>query len=605
MDPNLDGDRSAVETTDNQDGSLQDNPGTRERLIDTELESAVSGSTSRRGLAFATVALMRRVGLKPVLAVPLFFLLIFFIYPLFSVMQVSITDGAGQLNLSGFWEILGSGYYRDTFWFTVWQAGVSTVLTLVLAIPAAFVFTRYSFAGKSLLLAFATVPFVLPTVVVATAFDALLGERGIVNSILRATLQLDVAPVQLERTLTLVLIAHVFYNFAVALRIIVGFWSNQSPRLEEAAKTMGISGWQMWRRVRLPLLRPAILAAGVLVFIFTFTSFGIVLILGGPRFSTLEVEVYRQTISMFNLPVAAALSIVQIGFMFVMMLVYTRLQQRIALPIQGRFVVESPPRTRRERASVWATVIGMSLLLFAPLLALVFRAFTTSGGIDNFLRLGTNPRGSVLFVPPLIAVGNSVVFAVATTVLAVSLGILTSILIESRRVRGLDALFMLPLATSAVTLGLGYLIGMGGPPLNLRSSALLVPLAHTLVALPFVIRSVLPALRMIPRNLIDAARVLGESPRGVWRRVLLPIVGRATAVGATFAFTVSMGEFGASLFIARPDTPTMPVVIFRLLGQPGASNYGQALAMSVILMMVCAIAFISIERLRMGAVGEF
>ena len=87
--------------------------------------------------------------------------------------------------------------------------------------------------------------------------------------------------------------------------------------------------------------------------------------------------------------------------------------------------------------------------------------------------------------------------------------------------------------------------------------------------------------------------------------MILPIVGRAVAVGATFAFTVSMGEFGASLFIARPETPTMPVVIFRLLGQPGVSNYGQALAMSVILMGVCAVAFVAIERLRVGGVGEF
>jgi len=291
--------------------------------------------------------------------------------------------------------------------------------------------------------------------------------------------------------------------------------------------------------------------------------------------------------------------------MFAMMIVYTRLQQRIAVPVQARAQVERRPRNQREHAAVAATVGGLGLLLFVPLGALVYRAFTTAGGIENFTRLSSNPRGSILFVPPLTAVGNSVAFALVTTVLAVVLGVLTAVLIESRRGKWLDALFMLPLATSAVTLGFGYLIAMSRPPLNLRSSAVLIPLAHTLVALPFVVRSVLPALRMIPRSIVEAARVLGEPPTGVWRRVTLPIVGRAVAVGATFAFTVSMGEFGASLFIARPDTPTMPVVIFRLLGQPGASNYGQALAMSVILMTVCGVAFVTIERLRVGGVGEF
>ncbi len=549
--------------------------------------------------------MFRAAGWKPILVIPLAFLLVFFIYPLFSVLQVSLTDEVGRLNLSGFGEIATSEYYRNTLWFTVWQAVLSTAITLALAVPAAFVFTRYKFSGKALLMAFATLPFVLPTVVVASAFDALLGERGLLNTLIVSVFRLDTAPIQLERTLGMVLIAHVFYNFAVALRMIAGFWANQSPRLEEAARVMGVSGWQLWWRVRLPLLRPAILASAVLVFIFTFTSFGVVLILGGPRFATLEVEIYRQAVSMFDLPVAAALSLVQIGMMFAMMVVYTRLQKRTAVPIQGRAIVERAPTTRMARLAVSVTVAAMVSLLFTPLIALVIRALTTAGGLENLGRLATNPRGSVLFVPPLVAIGNSVFFALITMLLAVSLGVLTAVLIDSRRGKWLDALFMLPLATSAVTLGFGYLIGLGRPPLNMRSSILLIPLAHTLVALPFVVRSVLPALRMIPRNITDAARVLGEGQGGVWRRVILPIVGRAVAVGATFAFTVSMGEFGASLFIARPETPTMPVVIFRLLGQPGVSNYGQALAMSVILMGVCAVAFVAIERLRVGGVGEF
>jgi thiamine transport system permease protein len=549
--------------------------------------------------------LLRWLGWKPVLALPVVFLAVFFFYPLVAIFGVSLTDEAGALDLSGFGEILTSAYYRETLWFTVWQAALSTALTLAAAIPAAFVFTRYMFRGKKLMMSLATLPFVLPTVVVAAAFDALLGEQGVVNSLLVGLFRLDAAPVQLERTLTLVLIAHVFYNVAVALRMITGYWANQSPRIEEAARVLGVSGWQLWTRVRLPLLRPAITAAAMLVFIFTFTSFGVVLILGGPQYATLEVEIERQARSLFNLPVAAALSMVQIGVMFAMMIVYTRLQQRISVPVQTRALVERRPQNAREHAAVAATIGGLSLLLFVPLGALVYRAFTTAGGIENFARLSSNPRGSILFVPPLTAVGNSVLFALVTMVLAVTLGVLTAALIESRRGKWLDALFMLPLATSAVTLGFGYLIAMSRPPLNLRSSAVLIPLAHTLVALPFVVRSVLPALRMIPRSIVEAARVLGEPPSGVWRRVTLPIVGRAVVVGATFAFTVSMGEFGASLFIARPDTPTMPVVIFRLLGQPGASNYGQALAMSVILMAVCAVAFVTIERLRVGGVGEF
>ena len=164
---------------------------------------------------------------------------------------------------------------------------------------------------------------------------------------------------------------------------------------------------------------------------------------------------------------------------------------------------------------------------------------------------------------------------------------------------------LLPLGASAVTLGFGYLLAFGRPPLDLRASPLLIPIAHTLVAFPFVVRAVLPMMRGLNPDWQDSAAMLGAAPWRVWREIDLPIVGRALLVGAAFAFTVSMGEFGATLLIARPEFPTMPVVIYRLLGQPGALNYGQALAMSTLLMIVCAAAFVLIERFRAGGVGEF
>jgi len=248
----------------------------------------------------------------------------------------------------------------------------------------------------------------------------------------------------------------------------------------------------------------------------------------------------------------------------------------------------------------------------------VFRSINSElMGQLNFSHLGVYGRpggevgrGSVLFVPPTEAIANSLQFALLTTLLALVLGLLTAYLIAGRGRAGwlsrlLDPLFMLPLATSAVTLGLGFVIALDTPPLDVRSSPLLILIAHTLVAIPFVVRSVLPALRSIPQNVVEAARVLGASPWDIWRRVELPLISRGLAVGASFAFTVSMGEFGASVFVVRPDTPTMPVVIFRLLGQPGIDSYGQALAMSVLLLAVCAVSFVVIEGMRTAGIGEF
>ncbi len=546
---------------------------------------------------------------RGLLLAPLLFLAVFFIYPLLTIFGVSLAPD-GQLDLSGFVRLASTSYYINTLGFTLGQAILSTALTLVLALPAAYVFTRYSFRGKSLFLSLATLPFVLPTVVVATAFSSLVGPRGLLNSMLMSVLSLPTPPIQIERSLTIILVVHVFYNFAVALRIIVSFWSNQNPRIEQAARVLGASGWRLWWHITLPILRPAITAAGILVFIFTFTSFGVVFLLGGPRFATLEVEIYRQAVNLFNLPVAAALSLVQILLMFAVMLVYTRLQRRLSTEVTSAANVSVLPTTRREKLLVLGTLFFMAILLFVPLLSLLAASFTGEQGVtfQFYQQLTHNQRGSILFVPPMQAISNSLIFACLTTFLAVSLGLIAAYLLSGRISRWaslLDPLFMLPLATSAVTLGFGYIIALDKPPLNLRASPLLIPLAHTLVAMPFVVRSILPALRAIPQNYQEAAHVLGASDWYVWRLIDLPLISRALFVGATFAFTTSMGEFGASLFIARPDTPTIPIVIFRLINQPGAVNYGQAIAMSSILMMVSAVGFILIERLGAAGVGEF
>jgi thiamine transport system permease protein len=167
----------------------------------------------------------------------------------------------------------------------------------------------------------------------------------------------------------------------------------------------------------------------------------------------------------------------------------------------------------------------------------------------------------------------------------------------------LDALVMLPLGASAVMLGFGFVIAFDDPPLELRSSPWLVPIAQALVAAPFVVRIVAPALRSIDERLHEAAAVLGASPAQVWREVDLALILRALGVAAGFAFAISLGEFGATVFVARADWPTVPVAIFRFLGRPGELNAGQAAALSVVLMVLTTSAVLAADRatVRRGA----
>lgn len=573
------------------------------------------GDKERRGQGESLL-----VALSPCLlvSIPLLFLLLFYFYPLAAILGLSFAP-EGRLDLTGLERLIRTPYYLRVLWFTLWQAALSTLLTVALALPGAYIFARYDFPGKALVQALTTVPFVLPTIVVAPAFTALLGPRGLVNLGLMHLLRLERPPLDLQYTLGIILLAHVFYNYVLVLRIVGTYWSNLDPRLEEAARTLGAGRWRAFREVTLPLLTPAIGAAALLVFLFCFTSFGVILVLGGPRFATLEVEIYRQTVQYLNLPLAATLALVQILFTFALMAVYTRLQARapLRLDLRSRRVTQRRPRRAREWLAIAANVGLMLALLTAPLAALVARSFTAGETpLQPYRLLFENPRGSAFYVPPVTAAHNSLLFALATMGLAIVLGLLATTALDNRKEtrfsgqigflrRFLDPLLMVPLGTSAVTLGLGYIVALDEPPLNLRTSPLLVVLAHTLIALPFVVRSVLPAWRAIHPHLREAASLLGATPWRVWREIDLPIVARAVTVGAVFAFTVSMGEFGATSLIARPERPTLPIAIYRFLGRPGAANYGQALAMATLLMLVCTLGFLAIERFRVGEAGEF
>ncbi len=538
-----------------------------------------------------------------ILLLPLLFLLIFFFYPLGNILQLSLTAEALQ-------ELVIRPSFRHVLWFTVWQAALSTGLTLLLGLPAAYLFARYDFRGKSVLRALTTIPFVMPTVVVAAAFRALLGASGPLNQLLMAGFSLESPPLQLDQTLAIILLAHVFYNVTVVVRLVGGFWGNLNPRLVEAAQTLGASPRRAFMEVTLPLLRPSLISASLLIYLFTFTSFGVVLILGGPSFSTIETEIYRQYITFLRPDVAAALSLLQIVFTFGLMSIYARWQQQTAVALDFRPQQSTLRRaaTLGEKLALGSMVVGLLLFLLTPLLALVWQSLVDRDGqltLAYYQALPTLRRDSIIFVPPLVALRNSLGYALLTVAVAGVLGLLTATLLirPSRWRRWLDPLFMLPLGASAVTLGFGYVVTFRW----LRTSPLLVLIAHVLVAFPFVVRTLLPVLQGIKPSLHEAAAVLGASPARVWREVDLPIVGRALVVASVFAFTVSMGEFGATSFIVRPNSGylTIPIAIERFLGQPGALNLGQALAMSTILMLVTAVGFIAIERFRYADIGEF
>ena len=548
-------------------------------------------------------ALTRRWALLLALP-PLAFLGLFFLWPVANILALGLAPGGHWVpgTVVDSWR---QPFVLDIVLFTLALAGLSTLLTVLLGMPAAWVFARFDFPAKRVLRALTVVPFVLPTVVVGAAFLALLGPRSPINALGELVFGADAPQVRLDGSVGAILLAHVFYNIAVIIRMVGGLWAHIDPRTEEAARMLGASPFRAFREVTWPLLRPALISAASIVFLFTVTSFGVVLLLGSPRDTTLEVEIYRQTAILLDLPTAAALTILQMSGVLVLLLASARAQERLSIQQQLRPASETVrrPRPGRERAMVAAILVATVAFMVTPLLILVERSLAVPAGygIDAYGALLSEDPRMRLSAPPWQAVVNSLTFAAVTTLIAGTLGVLAAAVVGYRRgwlVRGLDALIMLPLGTSAVIVGFGFLVSLDTPPLDLRTSVLLIPIAHALIALPFVMRAVVPVIRSIDDRLREAAAVLGASPARTWREVDGPILARGALVGAGFAFAVSLGEFGATLFIARPDSITIPVAIYRLLGQPGAANFAAAMALSVVLMVLTASAVLLIERLR-------
>lgn len=532
----------------------------------------------------------------------LLFLLSTFFFPLSKILALTF-DPATLTNLD---NLLIA---RNSLLFTFYQATLSTLFTFILGLPAAILFSKFDFRGKSLLRALTAVPFMLPTVVVAAAFNSLFSYK-VTGSMLQV---FNLQPETFN--FLLILIAHTFYNTTIVIRIVGNALSRLDPSLEASARVLGADTFHVWKDVILPILRPSLLAAALLIFMFDFTSFGVILLLGGSQFATLEVEIYIRALQLPNLNLAALLSVIQLIFTLIFSILYTRTINQVQTQTAPRFSASRSPKTIHERAFVFAFCVFLLAFFVLPLISLPIRSLTRLEAdrgqrtevqygftTDYYEELFINRRGSLFYVPPVQAAVNSLGFAGITVILSLALGFPAAYALAkpTRLEKFLDPFLMLPLGASAVMMGLGFILSFG----RLIASPFFIPIAHTLIALPFVIRTLQPAFASIPERLRQAASTLGASPFRVWQTIDFPILARATLSAATFAFTVSLGEFGATLLITRPEYPTIPIAISRFLSQPGGINYGQAMAMATILMLLTTLSILLIEKLRFNNAGE-
>ena len=490
-----------------------------------------------------------------------------------------LPDGWG---LDALRRILGSSRTWRLLAVTIGQAAASTVLALAVGVPVAWVLASLRFRGRSLLRALVTVPFVLPSVVVGAAYATLLGPGG---------------PWDLRGTWWIVLAAHLTFNLAVVVRTVSVAVAALPPGLDESARLLGAGPVDVVRRAVGPAVAPAVGSAGLVVFLYCLTSFGVLVVLGGGAVTTLEVELWVRATRQFDLSGAAVLA----GLQFLTVVAALSLHTRAARRTAGRWSSTQdrsrPPATWSDRVAVLLAVTAVGTVAGAPLVALAVGSVRLGGRWSGsaWTRLGSALEGTALAVPPAMAAATTASTADVAATLATVVGVPAARAAAARPGGRAERLLLVPLGVSATTVGLGVLLVAGRPPVDLRGSLVLLVMAQVVVALPLVVRVVAPALAALPPSWSDAAALMGRSARSRWWSVELPAVRAAVVSAVGLALVVCLGEFGATVFVARADRPTLPLVVARLLARPGAAGRGQAMALSCVLALVCAALLVAVD----------
>lgn len=536
-------------------------------------------------------------------------LILLFLLPLVSTLSRAFIGEQGRFSFIAIKEAFTSPYTLRIMGFTLLQAAVSTLAALLIGLPGAYLMATYKFPGKKIIRAICTIPFVLPSILVVLGFVIFYGNNGLLNKALMAIFHLQEPPIKFLYSFSAVIIAHAFYNFPIALNLVSSFWEHMDSRCEQAAATLGAKKGRTFWTITLPRLMPVIVSAASLIFLFCFTSFAIILVLGGgPKFTTLEVEIYRRARMTMDLGGAAALSIFSILVTGLILVWYSYTQRSMARQESfaiGQTRLAKRPATRWGRIVAGIYSIAAIIFVLAPLVSIVIRSFmapiTRTTGEQFSLKwyrqlFGVSSATGHMGVA-LDAVVHSLIIGVIVALVTIPIALTISASIRRKKSLSgvmMELLVMLPMAVSSVIIGLGYYLlqsKLGG----LDIGFVMVVLAHVVIATPFVLRTVLPEYRKIPASYSQAAMTLGATPAKTFWSVEVPLLKTSLITGGMFAFAISMGEINATLTLADSKLTTLPLVMYRLIN---SYNYQGACALGTILILVCAIVFMVGELLK-------
>lgn len=534
------------------------------------------------------------------LSIPIVLLSIFLVYPVLRITIEGLLSGRG----TPFLQVISSYSTQYTMVFTTSQATASTVLSVLVGLPGALLISRLDFRGKSIVRSLIIVPFVLPPIVVVVGFMQMFGSYGIIDTSLMWLTGSSTSILNIADGAVGIVLAHTFYNAPLVILLVSASLERLNPEIEDAAEILGATSNQRFFRITLPHIVPALSAAAILTFLFCFMSFPIVLALGNGVYKTIEVQIW-DSFRWADYSEASSLVLIQIIITMTLAIAYIRIghgNDQDVSPTSSMRTTKFSAFQRKEKILILAYVVMILILIGGPIVAIIraaiYNPVTRSYSFEGFAYLLTG--GASGGFNPLI---NTLFYGGLATILSILLGIPLAYAhrSNSRNLPTLSSVMvLLPLGISSISMAYGLMTVIAVPTgLNINPWPIIV-IAQTIIGLPFTTRSIEISLRSIDPNIIDQADSLGATPFQRFFFVELPLILPGILVGAVFAFAMAIGEMSATLFIALPQNYTLAIAIYDNLG---VRKFVQAGASALLLVVICVIAFFTMERISEGSTG--
>jgi len=535
----------------------------------------------------------------------LIFLFLFFFIPLLTILSGAFINEAGEISLLPLLASVRDENLLRILGFTFLQAFLSSLIALAMGLPGAYFIARCDFPGKKILRSLSVVPFVIPPILVVLGFVTIFGNNGIINRFLMQLTGSGTPPLKILYSLKGILLAHGFYNFPVVLRIVASHWEAIPEKQEQAAQLLGAKRSAVFRTITLPQLMPAVVSSMLLVFLFCFSSFAVVMVLGGgPKTTTIEVEIFRLARINLDLQAAGRVALIAACLTLLPLLLNFGTESRftgIGASDRDHRIV----RGRNPKVRLLGAVYGLAMviLVIGPLLGVVASGFLE---VEGPLAA---PRFSLRWFAGIFAVSGPDTFSITAarsiagslllsgltlliTIPTATLFALATVRSGGKRAKLFELTASLPMSISTVILGSGYLAISVAYPM-LTSVPLFIAGAHSVIAFPFVYRSIVTALAKIDGSYRRAAISLGARPAKAFADIELPMLESSLFSAAAFAFALSVGEMNATLTLSGGSFPTLPITIYRLIG---SYQFHRASALGTVLIVLCAVAFLLLDR---------